>query len=97
LNNVDINSTLAIQGKAPNRQYVRLYLPKNAIVKDSPDYKVKDLPDRKEISFYLTTPLLVDKNFQIDYTISNPDCKKYEYEFVKQPGLRGYDFILYKN
>jgi hypothetical protein len=85
LNNLDINSTLAIQGKAPNKQYVRLYLPKNAVIDNSSDYKIKDLPDRKEISFYLTTPLLVDKNFQIDYFLPNTDCKKYEYDFVKQP------------
>jgi hypothetical protein len=41
--------------------------------------------DRKEVSFFLSTPLSTQRDFNIDYTILNPDCKKYEYEFIKQP------------
>jgi hypothetical protein len=88
---VDINAVLETQWKWLNRQFVRLYIPKDAIIDNSKNYKVNVLDDRKEITFFLDTPLLFDSDFKISYTLPNIDCKKYDYELVKQPWLRWYN------
>lgn len=95
--NVDINSVLNIQWKALNRQFVRLYIPSEAIIDNSSNYTINVLDDRKEISFYIDTPLLSDSNFKISYTLPNVECKNYEYELVKQPWLRGYNLEYHEN
>ena len=53
--------------------------------------------DRKEITFFLDTPLLFDSDFKISYTLANIDCKKYDYELVKQPWLRWYNLEYYES
>lgn len=94
---IDINELLSVQWKWVNKQFVRVYIPKDAIIDNSDKYKIKVLDDRKEISFYQNTPLLFDSSFNINYTIPNTECKSYNYEFVKQPWIRWYDFIFNKN
>jgi hypothetical protein len=62
-----------------------MYLPKNAIVKESENYKIKQLKDRKEVSFYLNTPLNTTREMSINYQLPNPECQKYSFQFFKQP------------
>lgn len=94
---VDIKEVLNIQWKSENNQYVRIYIPENAIINNSQNYKVKVLDNRKEISFYLQTPLLFESDFKINYSIPNKDCKEYDFDFIKQPWLKNYEFNYYKN
>ncbi|MDD5769680.1 MAG: DUF4012 domain-containing protein [Candidatus Gracilibacteria bacterium] len=97
LGKVDINATLAIEGKAKNKQYIRVYIPANAIIKENPNIKITQFNDKKEISFYLNTDVGSSSNFYLDYIIPNPTCKKYNYVFVKQPGIKQYGLNIINN
>lgn len=94
---VDLENTLIIQWKQANKQYVRVLVPKNSIVEENDKIKVSDLQDKKEISFYLTTPLLYPVDFNIKYTVLNNECKPYNYLFIKQPWLKEYKLNLVKD
>ncbi len=93
---IDIDETLLIQWKWENKQYVRVYIPKNAVISSREDYTITQFSDYKEISFYLNTPLNTTRNFTFSYQILNPECQKYQFHFFKQSWLRGYDMKIQK-
>jgi len=63
---------------------VRVYIPKNAIISPREDYEVIQTDDKKEIRFYLNTPLSTTRDFEFFYQIPNPECREYEFQFFKQ-------------
>lgn len=90
LEQIDIDQTLSIQWKAENKQFVRVYIPKNAIISPREDYEVIQTDDKKEIRFYLNTPLSTTRDFEFFYQIPNPECREYEFQFFKQSWLWEY-------
>lgn len=90
LGKVDLEGTLAIQWKALNKQYIRVLLPKNAQIKENEKLKIKDNPDSKEVSFFLNTNILFPTEMNITYVLPNPECREYNYTFIKQPGIKEY-------
>ena len=97
LGQVDINTLLDIQWKWLNKQYIRVLIPKNAQVIQNKNITVKDFPEYKEVSFYLDTNTFFESNFRFEYTISNPECKNYTYNFIKQPGIKNYSIDVINN
>lgn len=91
---VDLETTLAIQWKALNKSYIRVQLPKNAQVKENKNMKIINTGENKEVSFYMNTNILFPTDFTINYTIPNSECKKYNYLFIKQPGIKEYKLNL---
>jgi hypothetical protein len=94
---VDVNNLLQIQWKWLNRQYIRVLIPKNSIVNNNSKLKVKEFENYKEVSFFLNTNSLFESNFSFDYNILNPECKNYNYIFIKQPWINNYDLNLTKS
>jgi len=90
----DLSSTLYIQWAWENRQYVRVLLPKDSIVKKSKKYKIYNQKDFTMLEFFLTTRPWEIVDFNINYTIKNKVCKKYDYIFYKQAWIKDYDFII---
>lgn len=91
---VDLEATLAIQWKALNKSYIRVQLPKNVIIKENKKMKIIDAWENKEVSFYMNTNILFPTDFTFSYTIPNLECKKYNYLFIKQPGIKEYKLNL---
>lgn len=94
---VDVNNLLDIQWRWLNKQFIRVLIPKNAIISNDSRYIVKDFENYKEVSFYLNTNSLFESNFSFNYNLSNPMCKNYNYLFIKQPWINSYNLDLYKN
>ena len=90
-NNLD--KLLSIQWNWENKQYIRIILPKNAIItKNSKILSIKDYKKRwKVIDFYLNTKVWETSNFKLDYTIPNKKCLLYNFELYKQPWIKKYD------
>lgn len=89
----DYKNLLNIQWKWINKQFVRLVLPKNAIIKN-PKIKVITEEDRKIVYFYTDTNPWETSNYELDYEIENPDCKPYKFKFYKQAWIRNYDLFV---
>lgn len=94
---VDVNNLLQIQWKWLNRQYIRVLIPKNSIINNNSKLKIKEFENYKEVSFFLNTNSLFESNFSFDYNILNPECKNYNYIFIKQPWINNYDLNLTKS
>lgn len=90
LGKVELAKTLFIQGKWENKQYVRVYIPKDAILAEIEGATIKQLEDKKQVSFYLSTPLNTTRSFEFSYQIANPECQTYRFDFIKQAGLGSY-------
>ncbi len=85
------NELLQIQWKWTNKQYVRVILPKDIIVKNK-DVWITDYYQRgKSLDFYMNTPVWQSSQFTLEYRINNPECKKYNYSFFKQPWIKKYN------
>jgi len=97
LGKIDLENTLTIQWKRANKQYVRLLLPENAIIKENEKIKITVLNWKKQVSFYFNTPLLYPSEFNIEYKIPNKDCKSYNYLFIKQPWIKEYKLNIIKD
>ncbi len=97
LGQVDINTLLNIQWKGLNKQYIRVLIPKNAQFTQNKNMTLKDFPDYKEVSFYLDTNTFFQSNARLEYTIPNPECKNYQYHFIKQSGVKNYTIDMIKN
>ncbi len=94
---VDINKILEIQWKWINKQYIRVLIPKNAQIIPNKNITIHEFENYKEVSFYLDTNTLFESNFHIEYTLPNPECKNYNYFFIKQPGIKNYSIDMIKN
>jgi len=98
LDRVNLEQLLEIQWKSKNRQYIRIYIPKNATINSSStQIKQKELDDKKEVSFYLDTQKLSTSNFEMSYTLPYLWCSDYNFIFIKQPWIKTYEFNFYEN
>lgn len=98
LDRVNLEQLLEIQWKSKNRQYIRIYIPKNATINSSStQIKQKELDDKKEVSFYLDTQKLSTSNFEMSYTLPYLWCGDYNFIFIKQPWIKTYEFNFYEN
>jgi len=86
--------TLYIQWAWENRQYVRVLLPKNSIIKKSNKYSIHKLDKFNMVDFFLNTRKTETTSFNINYTVVNKKCRKYNYTFYKQPWIKNYNFKI---
>lgn len=87
---------LQIQGMWDNWQYIKVLLPKNAIIKEDKKYKIEETPQTKAVTFYIKTKRFEKQSVTINYSIPNKNCEAYTYSLYKQPGIRKYD-LVFKN
>lgn len=80
-----------IQWKWENKAYVRVVLPKNAIIEKKKWMNINTHSQATVVDFYINTRLLETTNFEIDYIIPNRECKPYDFKFYKQAGIRDYN------
>ncbi|NDK08394.1 DUF4012 domain-containing protein [Candidatus Gracilibacteria bacterium] len=83
-----------IQGTGNNWQYIKVLLPKNAIIKEDRNYKIEETAGLKYVSFYLQTRRFETKSMTINYILPNEKCEKYTFNFYKQAGIRKYDIVI---
>ncbi len=86
-----------IQWAWPNNSYVRVLLPKDAILDNTiahKEYIPKD-KDYKIVDFFMITEKWWKSFHFIGYTLKNPECKKYSYKIYKQPWIREYELLFY--
>ncbi len=85
------NDILNIQWRWQNRSYVRVLLPKNAIINIDKNQKIYDFDTYKIVELYINTDKLETSLNSVSYTINNPNCDKYTYKFFKQPWIKKYN------
>ncbi len=86
---------LSIQWAWDNYQYVRVMLPKDAII--SPQKDIVNIVDHnrgKTVEFYMKTSAGSETSYLIDYEIPNLDCRPYDFKLVKQPWIKRYDIDM---
>lgn len=88
------HETLYIQWAWKNVQYTRVLLPKDAIIEKSNEYEIHNLWDFNLVEFFKTTEKTEITNTNINYTIVNSECKKYNYNFYKQPWIKNYNIKI---
>ena len=86
---------LSIQGKGQNYEYIRVLVPKDAIVSKQDWLTVEDFEKYKSLNFYLKTSPKEVKSYQLKYTLKNPSCLKYNFALYKQPWVENYSLFLY--
>ncbi|MCD5380361.1 DUF4012 domain-containing protein [Candidatus Gracilibacteria bacterium] len=97
--NLDIDTELKekllfIQGNGDNKQYVRVIIPKEAVI-STKNVDIIDYSDRgQSVNFYMNTPVGETSSFKLEYSIANKECKTYSYKFYKQPGIEQYDINI---
>ena len=93
---INIEENLFIQGLWPNKQFVRIVIPKAAVINNK-NVIVKEYDTIKVVEFYIDTPRFESSYFVLSYTLDNPDCEEYNYVFYKQPWISNYnfDFVLW--
>lgn len=84
-------SLIDIQWRWDNYQFIRIILPKSAIIEDAEKYHVQELNEKKSIEFFMRTKRLETKNEEITYKIMNNICEKYSFILYKQPWIKSYD------
>ena len=82
---------LNIQWRWENKQFLRVFLPKNAIVQIEPWMEIKEFDNYLSVELFTNTRRLETINNTIEYTIENKDCREYNYKLYKQPWIRSYD------
>ncbi len=99
ISNLDINANLKekllfIQWNWVNKQYVRVIIPKEAII-TTKNVNIIDYSDRwQSVNFYMNTPVWETSSFKLEYSITNKECKTYSYKFYKQPWIEQYDINI---
>ncbi len=88
---------LWIQGKWANFQYIRVIIPNDALVEKSKNIVVEKDEQKQSINFYLKTDVGQESSFDINYSIPNPSCKKYDFTFLKQAGIKEYNIKIHTN
>lgn len=86
--------TMYIQWTWRNRQYVKLMLPKNAIIQESKSYKIEETPTVKYVNFYMQTNRFETKSVIVKYSLPNTKCEKYSFNLYKQAWIRKYDIVV---
>lgn len=86
--------TMYIQWTWRNRQYVKVMLPKNAIIEENRNYKIEETESVKYVNFYMQTNRFETKSTVIKYKLPNKECKKYSFNLYKQAWIRKYDVIV---
>lgn len=83
-----------IQWKWDNYQFVRIFLPKNAVIEPELGLIIQEESRYKIAEFYIKTRLYETTKNNIKYTINKPNCKWYSYKLYKQPGIKAYDMNI---
>ena len=91
----DKDKILHIQWRWYNYQYIRLLLPKDAIIEKNENIISENTFDNfKVLDFYLKTERLQTTNINIKYKIENKDCNMYDFNFYKQSWLKDYSIEI---
>jgi hypothetical protein len=90
----DKNHIRYIQWKWDNYQYVRVYLPKNAVIEPQLGLIIKNKTRYKIAEFFIKTRLYETTTNTLEYTISKPNCNWYSYKLYKQPWIKYYDMNI---
>lgn len=88
--------TMYIQWMWDNWQYIKLLIPKNAIIKENKAFKIEETPSAKAISFYIKTKRFETKSVTINYKLENKSCEDYSFNLYKQAWIRKYN-LIFKN
>lgn len=89
-NVIDKQDIINIQWKGDNKSYVRILLPKEAIIEPTEWMNIEEFDTFKKIDYYQNTRVLESTNFNIKYKLPNKDCKNYNFKLYKQPWIREY-------
>jgi hypothetical protein len=90
----DKNHIRYIQWKWDNYQYVRVYLPKNAVIEPQLGLIIKNETRYKIAEFFIKTRLYETTTNNIEYTVYKSNCNWYSYKLYKQPGIVSYDMNM---
>ena len=88
------NQNMKIQWLGPNHSFMRILLPKDAIIQDNNLISIIEHPSSKEVNFFMKTRLLETRWFNIYYSLPNPNCKPYDFKLYKQPWIPSYDISI---
>lgn len=80
-------SLAQIQWNGPNKSYIRVLLPKDAVIQKNSKITVIQHPSVQEVNFFMTTQRLETRDFNIYYRLENPDCQDYDFVLYHQPGI----------
>jgi hypothetical protein len=95
--NITNKNILFIQGKTDNKSYVRIVLPKNAVIETQPNLTIQKFENYQLVDFYTHTRRLETITNTINYTIPNKNCRKYDFSLYKQSGIKEYDLNIIKD
>ena len=95
--NVTDKNILFMQWKTDNKSYVRVLLPKNAIIEKNKNISISELDNHQLVEFYTNTRRLEKVSQVINYTLPNKSCEEYSFKLYKQPGIRSYDIQVEKD
>ena len=97
LNTYDIPNKanlLSIQWDSPNKSFIRVLLPKQAIIQDNNLISIIEHPSSKEVNFFITTRRLETRGFNLYYSLPNTECRDYDFKFYNQPGIPDHSIII---
>ena len=95
--NIRDKNILFIQWKANNKSYVRVLLPKDAIIKKNKDITISEYKNHKLVEFYTETRRFNTSSNTIEYSIKNESCDDYNFALYKQAWIKNYDIEVIKN
>lgn len=87
-------TNLQIQWFGDNHSFIRVLLPKDAIIQDNNLITIIRHPSTTEVNFFIKTQLLETRNFNIYYSLPNPDCQPYDFTLYKQPWIPEYNISI---
>ena len=88
---------LNIQGAWINKSFIRVLLPKNAIIESKLDGEIKKFENFSYVDFFSETKPSEESIYNIAYKLENNDCKTYDFKLYKQAWVRKYDLHINKN
>ncbi len=93
----DLDNTekfLGIQWQGDNNQFIRVLLPSDAVIKGKSGLAVYDYKDFKVAEFFVKTKKWEISKFNLDYSLENKNCNKYDFMFYKQAWIRDYNLEI---
>ncbi len=90
----DKEKLLNIQWKWDNKSYIRVLLPKSAIVEEKEWMNIKKFDNFVMVDYYHNTRVLESTNFEIKYKLPNLKCTDYKFKLYKQSWIRNYDLEI---